>query len=410
MKKINFPPHVHSQITNLVDRIKKGDPNPFITFIFDKLLYVIGGPTEHLLMVAINDIDEDMSDIKGWSMSATAIANFWKAQHVHRKGKETISLEISFKQDQPYPSLEGITKLGSFRYIKAQEANHVHLAFFKQFTTNPYLQIATTKAKQICALAKQNEPYQVFEANKKTNSVLIERDNIPIPIPLPESMTIDHTMIMTPEATNDLQQLAETTSQETLSIYLNDEQAIFTDGEQVYSHSLAPLRTYREKKQQQFEQEAKIIIEIFSFKDELRNFEKIEEIKKSNQVLLYITPRKVYLMSLLQEVGAVMPLNVILVSTKQEMLYSVDLNALLKVKIKDITAANSIKLTVQRSTSGENKLSFHNDRNKEHSYHSIPLEKVSSLLTKVKDRLARAKEIDSPQSNLQQDIFGFDDV
>ena len=64
-----------------------------------------------------------------------------------------------------------------------------------------------------------------------------------------------------------------TTQSETLSVYIDDEQAMFSDGEQMYCHSLAPLRAYREKQQQHIELEAKAVIDILEFKAERDNYE-----------------------------------------------------------------------------------------------------------------------------------------
>lgn len=410
MNQLHFHPNSHAGMTELTNRIKKGDTNPFITFVFTECqIHIIGGPTDHLLMKTIDKGADCVEEATAWSISATAFANYWGGQDTHIKEKKTISLHM--RHDKKHlPELAGITKNYSFRYLQAQKSCDTHLVFFDLLATKPYQHIETTKAKKICSLAESCNPYQVFELNKETNEILIERDNNIIPFTLPEDLTVDFSMTLTPDAKNDLQQLANTTHSDTLSVYLDDEQAIFSDGNQIYSHSLAPLRAYREKKQQHFTLDAKFVIDIFTFKEERENFQKIEEIRKANQVLLYITPTEVYLASMLQDIGSLMPLNVKEVTTTQEQLYSINLNALSKVPIKDITNANGVKMTVLRNAQAEIKLGFHNDRDKEYPYYSVPLEQASSLLPELKERLARAKEIDNSHFGEQIDIFGFGDV
>lgn len=411
MNQLHFYPNSHAGMTELTNRIKKGDTNPFITFVFTECqIHIIGGPTDRLLMKTIDKGADCAQDATAWSISATAFANYWGGQNTPIKEKKIISLHLRHDKKQPFPVLEGITEHHSFRYLQAQKACDAHLAFFDLLSTKPYQHIETTKAKKICSLAESCNPYQVFELNKETNEVLIERDDDIIPFTLPEDWTVDFNMTLTPDAKDDLQQLASTTQSDTLSLYLDDEQAIFSDGQQIYSHSLAPLRAYREKKQQHFTREAKLVINIYTFKKERENFQRIEEIKKANQVLFYITPTDVYLASMLEEVGTMIALSVKEVVCTQEQLYSINLNALSKVPIKDITNAKQVKMTVLRNVQGEIKLGFHNDRDKEYPYYSVPLEQASSLLPELKERLARAKEIDDSHFGEQMDAFGFDDV
>ncbi|PHR54407.1 MAG: hypothetical protein COA47_15500 [Robiginitomaculum sp.] len=411
MNQLHFYPNSHSGMTELTNRIKKGDTNPFITFVFTECqIHIIGGPTDHLLMKTIGEVSDPTQEKTAWSISATAFASFWKGQHTHVVEKKTISLQMHHDKNQRFPILEGITDHNSFRYLKAKAACDAHLTFFDLLSTKPYQHLETTKAKKICSLADNCNPYQVFELNKKMNKIFIERDNDIIPFTLPEDLTVDFSMMLTPGAKDDLQQLANTTKSDTLSVYLDDEQAIFSDGEQVYSHSLAPLRAYRDKQQQHFTLEVKLVIDIFTFKKERENFQQIEELRKANQVLLYITPTKAYLASMLQDIGSVMPLNVKTIVTTQEQLYSINLNALSKVPIKDITNAEQVKMTVLRNVLGEVKLGFHNDRDKEYPYYSVPLEQVPSLLPELKKRLENAKKIAPSHFGEQGDLFGFSDV
>ena len=337
MKALHFQPDSHQRITELTRRVSKRDPNPFLTFIFTtEHVYLIGGQTEHLLMITLDNIDQ--CECAAWSISASAFASFWTGQEHLIIKKNPILLRLNIDEASGFLILEGITENHSYRYAQALPACEVHRHFFDVLTTRHYQSIETSKAKMLCKLADEYHPYQVFEINKDTHEVRIERDNDILPFPLPPEMSVEFSMALTPEAKCDLERLAHATRSDTLSIFLDDEHAIFSDEDQVYSHSLAPLRAYRDKQQQHFTQEAKMIVTIFTFKDERDAFQTIDEIKQANQVLIYFTQTKVYLAGIPPVTGTVMLLSQTNLITTGEQLYSINLSLLSKVPIKDITS------------------------------------------------------------------------
>jgi hypothetical protein len=410
MTVLNFFAEKHACISTLTSQVTKRDPNPYFTFVFTREhIHLIGGQTEHLSMVTL-DNDTPFEET-AWSISASAFACFWAGQHTHIANEAIITLELNVDKKHAYPTLDGITEHHSYRYVTAQPACDAHRHFFDNVMTTNYHRIDTSKAQKICALADEHRPFQAIEVNKARNEVVIERDGILLPPRrLPDDLSVDFNMVLTPEAKNGLQTLAHTTSCDTLSVSLDDEQAIFSDGEQVFSYSLAALRGYRDKQQQHFTQEAKMVIDIFTFKKELEAFQKIAEIKKANQVLLYLTPAQIYLASMHPITGSVKSLSQKEIITSNEQLYSINLNALSKVPLKDITTAKEIKVTVQHSVHGELKLGFHNDKNKDFSYYSVPIEAANSLLPELKRFIERAQLIDAPHFGEQIDMLGFDDV
>ncbi|MGO2343268.1 hypothetical protein [Vibrio litoralis] len=409
MHPINFQPEIHAQLTELVSGIKKGNKHPFVTFnITEDALYIIGGETESLMMVK-QTREQDCPLEKGmFSYSATAFANLWHGQQTLINEKKTISLQFRHDDQQDGVLLEGRTEMNSFRYALAQPACDHHLTFFNKVFTSPNETIDTKHVREICGVAGECAPFSIFEVSKDNNTVQFERDNDIIPIELPEGMKIGVNLAITPEAKRSLEVLAQNTKNKTISIYTDDDQVIFSDGQTVKSHDLGSLRAYREKQRQNFEAIAKMIVNIFEFKSERDNFQKIEEIKKANQALLYITQDSMYFASFTPQAGALMKLTTSSITTSQEQLYSVNLNALAKIKIKNITTAKQFKMTVLRNTQGELKLGFHNDRDKEYSYDSVPLEHAQSLLPELK-HIIETSELDS-NANEQNDLFGYDDV
>jgi hypothetical protein len=55
-------------------------------------------------------------------------------------------------------------------------------------------------------------------------------------------------------------------------------------------------------------------------------------------------------------------------------------------------------------------LGFHNDKDKEHPYVSVPLELATSKLAELKQRIEAEKELEQDLSGKQGDMIGFDDV
>ncbi|MGO2509752.1 MAG: hypothetical protein ACTH6Y_12215 [Vibrio hibernica] len=409
MTPIIFHPDMHANLTELVHCIKKGSKAPFITFIITKSeVHIIGGATESLMMLTQMREKDCPLEIGRFSYSATAFANLWYGQQTLIDKKQTITLQFRHDVQQGGIVLEGRTEMNSFRYALAQPICEQHLTFFDDFMKYDKQTIETKEALAICELADHCAPFSALEVNKENNSVQIERDNNIIPFDVPEGMTISIDMAITPEAKHSLETLAKKTQSDTISLYIDDDQVMFNDGQQVYIHDLAPLRAYREKQQQRFETVAKMVVNIFEFKAERDNFQKIEEIKKSNQALLYITEDQMYFASLTPHVGALMKLTSSSITTSQEQLYSINLNALSKIPIKDITSAKQLKMTVLRNVQGDLKLGFHNDKDKEHSYDSVALEHAQSLLPELK-HVIETSELNS-DTNEQNDLFGFDDV
>lgn len=75
--------------------------------------------------------------------------------------------------------------------------------------THPKQIIETKQALAICQLANTCTPFSVFEVNKDSNRVQIERDNDIIPFALPKGMNID--IAQTLEAKHSLESIAHTT-------------------------------------------------------------------------------------------------------------------------------------------------------------------------------------------------------
>ncbi|HCG6789361.1 TPA: hypothetical protein NJ263_002864 [Vibrio parahaemolyticus] len=411
MKTLTFQPETHESITHFTQRIRHGDPNPFITLVISHHadITMIGGPSSDLCQVTIPKEDNPELPTGFWSFSATAFRQYWQGQAIKLQKKEPITLKVIDTRTPSHLTLEGITDLNSFRYAESQPACEHHLAFYNAINTKSTRTLKTDQAIAILNTAETYVPYQVFELSKEDRMVRIERDNDILPFPLPDTLDVDFNMTLTPEAMASMAYLAHSTHKPTLSMYLDDEQAIFSDGITTLSHSLAPLRAYREKQQQHYELEAKIVINIFEFKKELQDFKNIEEVSKANQALLYIASENVYL-GALSSAGSVMRLQTANISVTHPQVYAVNLNAITKVKIKDITGAKAIKLTVLKNTHGERKLGFHNDKDKEHPYVSVPLELATSKLAELKQRIEAEKELEEDLSGKQGDMIGFDDV
>lgn len=411
MKKITLQSQDHEKIRQLAHKIKRGDRNPYVTFVINDRhsLTLIGGESDSLIQITLPQIDKDFVPTGAWSISASAFAQLWLGQDTCIREKKPISFNIAYHKGQSLPTLEGVTEHHSFRYAEGQVACQHHLAFYDAITCKSFDTIPTHSAKELIKLADTHKPYQIFELTKEGDEVRIERDNDVIPFPLSGTLDIGFNIVLTPAATASLKRLTTSTNKEDLLVYLDDDQAIFSDGEQTFSHSQVSLREYREKQAQFYTQEAKIIVNHYNMKKELRAFKKIEEVHRANQALLFITPVEVYLATL-PTTGSVMRLKTQQINTRQTQLYSVNINDLSKVKINDITNASQIKICVLKNTQGGLKLGFYNDKDKEFSYDSVPLELATSRIPELKRRIADAKRLDDGHFGEQYYLLDFNDV
>ncbi|MGI2173264.1 hypothetical protein K8B83_17605 [Shewanella inventionis] len=418
MPKLEFHADRKQGISYLVDAINDKDCIPYVTVVIEtkELGYLIGGQSDFPSMVQL-PLNSEWGLKKGqWSLCASSFSTWWQAELKNTLNKDPITIEVEYGKQQDLPSLNGLMAQVSRLYIQAKPPIEEHLAFLLQHKNQAYQSLPTDSARVILEVAEAHKPFDVFELNKEQQKVRIERDNNIQTCTLPENMEVTHGILLNKESVVQLERICNNTDAEQIQYYLDDERAIFSDGNCVSSSSLASLREYRLKKETAYSTEVKIIINIYDFKDDLKRYLSIMPLKKANQALLYIDKDYVMLASLVEETGSNRFIRTKHIDCPKPSLYSINLSQLSRVPIKDITHAEQMKIAVLINDKGELKLGFYNDRDNTEPYHSVTdieyaspkmeliLQSKAKLETMLKQKNASG-DLDS-----QEDLFGFDDV
>ncbi|MCG9730954.1 hypothetical protein L1D44_14115 [Shewanella sp. Isolate13] len=418
MPKLEFNADSKRDISHLVDDISDKDPIPYVTVVIEtkEVGYLIGGQSDFPSMVKL-PLNSDWGLKKGqWSLCASSFSTWWRAESKNTLDETPISIEVEYGKQQKLPLLNGLMAQVSRLYIQAKPPIESHLAFLEQHKNQTYQVLPTDSARVILEVADSHQPFDVFELNKEQQKVRIERDNNIQTCALPENMDVTHGILLNKESVVQLERICHNSDAEQIQYYLDDERAIFSDGNRVSSSSLASLREYRLKKETVYRTEVKIIINIYDFKEDLKKYLSITPLKKANQALLYIDADYVMLASLVEETGSNRFIRTKHIECDKPSLYSINLSQLNRVPIKDMTSAEQMKIAVLINEQGELKLGFYNDRNNSDPYQSITdieyaspkMELVLNSKAKLEIMLKQQNAI-GDESN-QFDMLGFEDV
>jgi len=418
MPKLEFHADSKQSISHLVDAISDKDPVPYVTVVIEskEIGYLIGGNSLFPTMVKF-PLNSDWGLKKGqWSLCASSFKTWWQAEVKITLNETPLTFDVDYGKQQKLPILNGLMAKVSRLYIQSKPPFEEHLAFLKQHKNQIYQSLPTNSAKVILEIAESKKPFDVFELNKEQQKVRIERNNDIQSFLLPEKMEVTHSILLNKESVMQLERLCHNTNAEEIFYYLDDERAIFNDGNCVSSNSLASLREYRFKKETTYRTEVKMIINIYDFKDDLKKYLSIIPLKKANQALLYIDKDFVMLASLLEETGSNRFIRTKHIECNKLSLYSINLSKLEHVKIKDITGARQMKIEVLINDLGELKLGFYNDKDNSIPYECITdiayaspqMELVLQSKAKLEIMLKQQNAIGDVDS--QKDLFGFENV
>ncbi|WP_076542444.1 hypothetical protein [Shewanella sp. UCD-KL21] len=418
MPKLEFHTDRKQGISHLVDAISDKDPIPYVTIVIEskEVGYLIGGQSDFPSMVQL-PLNNDWGLKKGqWSLCASSFRTWWRAELKNTLNETPITIEAEYAKQQKLPLLNGLMAHVSRLYIQAKPPIEAHLAFLEQHKNQTYQSLPTDSARRILEIADSHQPLDVFELNKEQQKVRIERDNNIQTCALPENMEVTHGILLNKESVVQLERICHNTDAQHIQYYLDDERAIFSDGNSVSSSSLASLREYRLKKETIYRTEVKIIINIYDFKEDLKKYLSITPLKKANQALLYIDKDYVMLASLVEETGSNRFIRTKQIECDKPTLYSINLSQLERVRIKDMTDAKQMKIAVLINEQGELKLGFYNDRDNTDPYQSITDIEYASpkmelvLQSKAKLEIMLKQQNATGDEGSQDDLFGFEDV
>ncbi|MGO2318404.1 MAG: hypothetical protein ACTH6O_05445 [Vibrio toranzoniae] len=413
MAKLHFEPKHHQDITHLLSPIKASDQQACLTFIINKTHCLIIGGVENALQVLTIDIEPEWALKPGqWMLYASSFKEYWSQQAALIDQKVPVMIHLNYHDNPKLPMMDSLTDRQSRLYIQSEPALPAHLEFL-EFTRNASCQtLATDSACVMMEMAETYRPFDSFEITEK--QVVIDRDKTLLPFDLPEEIKPDCHLLLNKDSVDQLTHLCTTTDAPTIEIHTDDERAMFSDGKRTFTSSLLSLKGYAQKKTDTYQQELKMIVDIFTFKNELESYRKIAQLKKANEALLYVAENKVMLAGLIPETGENCFISTKEIKIKHPTIYRINLSEVSKINIKGITEAKTIKLCMLKNKEGGYKLGFYNDRNNDHPYNSVydvahAPEKMSAVL-KAKAKLEQQIDEDEDEDGEQGDIFGFDDV
>lgn len=255
MAKIVVKPKEQTSISDFLKSVIKLDAEARISFIIDdKTCKIIMGAGDSMQIISL-DVEKDWLLKNGqWSLSASS---FKQCLCLHSQ-QTNIEVDIEYTSKSPYPHVDTLTKGESRIYILAKEIVAEHLDFLMFVEQAKKLTIPTASAIEMANIANSYTPYDSFETNKAESKIRIERDNKIIPFDVPEGFTPKFDLLLNKDGVENLKNLALSTKSETVTIYTDDERAVFSDGNNVISNSLLSLRDYANKKEINYVVEQKL--------------------------------------------------------------------------------------------------------------------------------------------------------
>lgn len=409
MAKLYFEPKHHDDIKHLLSPIKASDQQACLTFIIDKTHCLIIGGVDDALQVLTIDIEPEWALKTGqWMLYASSFKEYWSQQTALIEQKVPVMIHLNYHDNPKLPMMDSLTERQSRLYIQSEPAISEHLEFL-EFTQNASRHtLATDSACVMMEVADTYRPFDSFEITEK--QVVIDRDNTLLPFELPQGIEPDCHLLLNKDSVDQLTHLCTTTDAPTIEIHTDDDRAMFSDGKRTFTSSLLSLKDYAQKKTDTYQQELKLIVDIYTFKNEIESYRKIALLKKANEALLYVDENKVMLAGLIPETGENCFISTKEIKIKHPAVYRINLSEVSKIKIKGITEAEAIKLCMLKNKEGDYKLGFYNDRNNDHPYNSVydvaPAPEKMDAVLKAKAELEKQINEDGKQG----DMFGFDDI
>lgn len=404
-------------VCSLVAAIDPRDRNPYVTVQIEKtLITLIGGVSDFPKLVKIPNDPQWGLKPGQWALCASAFKTLWQTEIALGSKDQVIRLSVDYARHSEYPLLDSVMAQGSRIYIQAKAAIDDHLEFLTSLQAAASITMPVDSARVMLEVADTHRPFDTFEVDRDQQKIRIERDNDLHTFALPSGLMPQYNVLLNKQAIDDLAGLCRATQASEIRCYLDDNRAIFSDGTQVVSSSLASLRDYALKKEKAYTVEAKLIINIYDFKEDLERYQKITPLKKANLAYLYLDPTCVMLASLLEETGSNRFVRHEYIECDQPRLYRINLSELSKVKITDITTARQMKLCVLRDEQGRRKLAFYNDRDHQDPYQSVSdIELATAQMGQVLDAKKTLEGMLEAQGGMgdtttQKDLFGFEDV
>ncbi|WP_318478287.1 hypothetical protein [Photobacterium leiognathi] len=416
MKTILIGKQYHPKISTMLNVTdKKYRATPLVTFIIDRKknkLSLIGGRNGELSVITV-PLEEQAPQLKDskWSMDAQMFNDYCQNCLDNASDDEPI---VFFVDEQPNMEtyIIGVTSNYSVRRWQCEEPCQEHLDHFTALEHRHFLSSSTDILKTILNQANYQRPFDSLKMNKGQNEIMVQRDNAILRFALPNNLAADIDLVVDRAGLEILENVCQHAQSDSIMVSISNEQMTVSDGQHHYSAPRQSLPNFEKKSKNNAEIEATLIVNILTLKSETYTYKSVHQIKHNNTSLILITENEAYLSALGSTVESFQRLSTLNITASEPNLYSINLSQLLKVKIKDITAMNSVTMRILKTRDGSRKLAFYNERDNDHPYSSIPITRNRNKddLNNMQNLLSIYKQQQQGDDVKQQDMIGFDDI
>ncbi|WP_318480508.1 hypothetical protein [Photobacterium leiognathi] len=414
MKKLSMDKYYHPHITQMLDSFDKTERLPLLTFIIDQAanhICLIGGKSGEPTMVKLPfDGQDPMLQDGKWSIDADMFKYYYHNCLKSVLENEHIELEIDEHTSGDTYVIRYTHDQGVRRW-KCDSACQEHLDYFTTIGNKSYQSISVNALAPILNVAESHRPLEFFKIDKTKSEITVQRDNDVSTFPLPDDLEEKVDLVANQEGLSVLKHVCGNTQSDSIMFSVDNEQLTVTDGQHCYSRSLASLTEFENKSKVDYETEVKCVVDISSLKTEIETYTRVNQIKSNNLSLLYIIDNEAFLSGFGFTVESFKSLSALSITAKKILLYNINLNQLLKVKLKNITDMKSMTLRILKAPDGSRKLGFYNEYDTERPYDSIPitLDTNSQNLSAMQKLLVLSKKQHREDGSLQ-DFLGFDGI
>ena len=400
---------IHALVDNINLRKSNHDVSIFID-TKDKQITLVGGKDEELERITLPINAQSTLKRGQWSVNGSYFKNictYFMAR------KLPLTLELTYSNANPCPLLNTLGMI-ELRTCTAAPVREVHSAFLDTLKTRQSDSISVTSVQSMIAEIDSHQPYELIALDHSAQQLRIQRNQHIHELAFPESLHIPLSMVLSQAATEKLAYVCEQTDCDSIDVSIQNEIATFSTPTHTVTSSLAGLAEFYQQKPVDYTHEAKLVVNIYGMREELRTYHKhYPEIKQANSSHLLIEHDNVMVANIVPPFGFAKSISMLEITIAETRLYRVNLREVNKVKIQDCTEAKKMKLQILKASDGKRILGFYNDRNPQHPYDTVPVELDMQSLPealKLKKQEQENGGVSSVELEPQLDIFGFADV
>lgn len=332
----------------------------------------------------------------------------------HRKSGIPLCLYIEKESDHYLVDVMYIDRL---REYLADTTLAAHIELRNKLREMPFQTVKKSQLEKLLHEVNTHEPLNFVEHRHLENCFKIQRGEsieyyaIPSDVIFPISFTLNET------ALDHLKTATKLAKTDTVELLMHDNQFSFRSDNILLTYQLDGLDAFQQRQPQPLTTELSMVIDIFQFKEEIDDNDKYDEIRASNINYLLVHEQKLTICAYTDHSHHALEVQVHQINDADEAkLYLVDLSEIKKLRIKDLTTANQMKISVVKNDIGERNLAFYHARDPHHPYAMVKLEYLPSELPTMLSAKARLQA--KPQKNeeqkekvmKQQDMFGYDNL